>query len=161
GLTLALLSFVVLWAFANFLAASLAQVALLVYVFVYTYWLKRSTPSNIVIGGAAGAIPPLVGWAAVTGSLGPVAWLLFLVIFFWTPPHFWALSLLLKQHYARAQIPMLPVVRGEAETHRQIVYYTLQMICVTVLLFAFQLSGLFYLACALALGGIFLYLAAQ
>jgi protoheme IX farnesyltransferase len=161
GLGLALLSFVVLWGFANFLAAVLAQIALLVYVFVYTYWLKRSTPSNIVIGGAAGAIPPMVGWAAVTGSVGPVAWLLFAIIFFWTPPHFWALSLLIKQHYQRARVPMLPVVRGDAETRRQIVYYTVQMICVTLLLFAFQLSGLFYLASALVLGGIFLYLAAR
>jgi protoheme IX farnesyltransferase len=161
GLTLAVASFVVLVAFTTLLAAFLAQVALLVYVFVYTYWLKRSTPSNIVIGGAAGAIPPMVGWAAVTGEIGPVAWLLFAIIFFWTPPHFWALALLIRQHYAQARIPMLPVVRGDDETRRQIVYYTLQMIAVTVLLFAFQLSGLFYLVSALALGMVFLYLAAR
>ena len=159
GLALAVASFAVLLVFANLLAAVLAQVALLFYVFVYTRWLKRSTPSNIVIGGAAGAIPPLVGWAAVTGSLGPTAWLLFAIIFFWTPPHFWALSLLLQQHYARAGVPMLPVVRGEDETRRQIIYYTLQLIAVTVFVFTFGLSGLFYLGAALGLGGIFLYLA--
>jgi protoheme IX farnesyltransferase len=159
GLALAVASFAVLLVFANLLAAVLAQVALLFYVFVYTRWLKRSTPSNIVIGGAAGAIPPLVGWAAVTGSLGPTAWLLFAIIFFWTPPHFWALSLLLQQHYARAGVPMLPVVRGEDETRRQIIYYTLQMIAVTVFVFTFGLSGLFYLGAALVLGGVFLYLA--
>jgi protoheme IX farnesyltransferase len=159
GLTLAVASFVVLLLFANLLAAVLAQVALLFYVFVYTRWLKRSTPSNIVIGGAAGAIPPLIGWAAVTNSLSPIAWLLFAIIFFWTPPHFWALSLLLRQHYARANIPMLPVVRGEDETRRQIIYYTLQMIAVTIFVFTFGLSGLFYLGTALGLGGVFLYLA--
>ena len=159
GLALAVASFAVLLVFANLLAAVLAQVALLFYVFVYTRWLKRSTPSNIVIGGAAGAIPPLVGWAAVTGSLGPTAWLLFAIIFFWTPPHFWALSLLLQQHYARAGVPMLPVVRGEDETRRQIIYYTLQLIAVTVFVFTFGLSGLFYLGAALGLGGVFLYLA--
>jgi protoheme IX farnesyltransferase len=161
GLALAVASFAVLALFANLLAAFLAQAALLVYVFVYTVWLKRSTPSNIVIGGAAGAIPPLVGWAAVTGDVGPAAWLLFAIIFFWTPPHFWALALIIRQHYARANVPMLPVVRGDAETRRQIVYYTLQMIAVTVLLFAFGLSGLFYFWSALVLGGVFLYLAAR
>ncbi len=161
GLCLAVGSFFVLAIFANLLAAFLAQAALLVYVFVYTYWLKRSTPNNIVIGGAAGAIPPLVGWAAVTGEVGPLAWLLFAVIFFWTPPHFWALSLVIRQHYARARVPMLPVVRGEAETCRQIVYYTVQLICVTLLLFALRLSGIFYLVVAVLLGAIFLYLAAR
>lgn len=161
GLSLGVASFVVLLLFANLLAAVLAQVALLFYVFVYTRWLKRSTPSNIVIGGAAGAIPPLVGWAAVTNSLSPIAWLLFAIIFFWTPPHFWALALLLRQHYVRANIPMLPVVRGDDETRRQIIYYTLQMIAVTLFVFTFGLSGLFYLGAALVLGGVFLYLAAK
>jgi protoheme IX farnesyltransferase len=161
GLALAVASFVVLLVFANLLAAALAQVAFLFYVFVYTRWLKRSTPSNIVIGGIAGSIPPLVGWAAVTNSLSPVAWLLFAIIFFWTPPHFWALSLILRQHYARANVPMLPVVRGDAETRRQILYYTLQMIAVTLFVFTFGLSGLFYLGAALVLGGVFLYLVAR
>jgi protoheme IX farnesyltransferase len=103
----------------------------------------------------------MVGWAAVTGDLGPAAWLLFAIVFFWTPPHFWALALVIRQHYARANVPMLPVVRGDEETRRQIVYYTLQMISVTLLLFALRLSGLFYLAAALALGAAFLYLAAR
>jgi heme o synthase len=157
GVFLGVASFVVLTVFANVLAAILAQVALLFYIFVYTRWLKRSTPSNIVIGGAAGAVPPLVGWAAVTGDIGPAAWVLFAIVFFWTPPHFWALSLLIRQYYERANVPMLPVVRGDHETRWQIILYTLQMISVTVLMFALQLSGLFYLMAALALGGIFLY----
>src|SRR3712207_7595845 len=158
GIGLAALSFVQLSLTVNLPAACLALPGFLGYTLVYTMWLKRSTPSNIVIGGAAGAIPPLVGWAAVTGTLGPTAWLLFAVIFFWTPPHFWALSLILRQHYARAGVPMLPVVRGEAETRRQIIYYTLQMIAVTVFVFTFGLSGVFYLGAALVLGGVFLYL---
>lgn len=161
GLILGVASFFVLFIFANLLAAFLAQVALLFYVFVYTRWLKRTTPSNIVIGGAAGAIPPLVGWAAVTGEVGPVAWLLFAVIFFWTPPHFWALSLLIKQHYERANIPMLPVVKGDDETRRQIMLYAVQMICVTLLFTAFRLSGLFYFGAAIVLGAAFLYLASR
>jgi len=144
---------------ANLLAAALALAALLFYVFVYTRWLKRSTPSNIVIGGAAGAIPPLVGWAAVRGQLDPPAWLLFALIFFWTPPHFWALSLLIKRHYARARVPMLPVVRGEQETRRQIVLYTVQMICVSLLFVPFGFAGGFYLVAAALLGGLFLYYA--
>jgi len=161
GIGMGVLSFVLLAAFANLLAAALAFAALLFYVFVYTRWLKRTTPSNIVIGGAAGAIPPLVGWAAVAGQLDPAAWIIFAIIFFWTPPHFWALSLLIKQHYARANVPMLPVVRGDLETRRQIVLYTLQMISVTVLLFALGMFGLFYLGAALALGAVFLYYAIQ
>ncbi len=161
GIGMGVLSFVLLAAFANLLAAALAFAALLFYVFVYTRWLKRTTPSNIVIGGAAGAIPPLVGWAAVAGRLDPAAWIIFAIIFFWTPPHFWALSLLIKQHYVRANVPMLPVVRGDLETRRQIVLYTLQMISVTVLLFALGLFGLFYLGAALALGAVFLYYAMQ
>jgi len=161
GLALAVASFAILLLFANALAAFLAQIALLIYVLVYTRWLKRTTPSNIVIGGAAGAIPPLVGWAAVTGDVGPAAWLLFAIIFFWTPPHFWALSLLIRQHYERARVPMLPVVRGDAETRRQIVYYTVQMVCVTLLMFGLRYAGGFYLGAALVLGAIFLYLAAR
>ena len=161
GIGMGALSFLLLATFATVLAAILAQVALLFYVFVYTRWLKRSTPSNIVIGGAAGAMPPLVGWAAVTGDLSAAAWILFAIIFFWTPPHFWALSLLIKQHYARANIPMLPVVRGDRETRWQIVMYTLQMIAVTVLLYGLRLSGLFYLGSALLLGAVFLFYAVR
>ncbi len=161
GLVLAVLSFVVLAVFANLLAALLAQAAIVFYVFVYTRWLKRSSPSNIVIGGAAGAVPPLVGWAAVTDSVGLLALYLFAIIFYWTPPHFWALSLLIKDDYARARIPMLPVVRGGAETRRQIVLYSLLMVAITLLLVPFQLAGLFYLASAVLLGGLFVFYAVR
>ena len=121
---LAALSFVELSLTVNVLSASLALAGFLGYVFVYTVWLKRRTPQNIVIGGAAGAVPPLVGWAAVTGSLDPTALYLFAIVFYWTPPHFWALSLLMKDEYARVGVPMMPVVHGEAETRRQILLYT-------------------------------------
>ena len=117
------------------LAASLSFAGFLGYVFVYTVWLKRRTPQNIVIGGAAGAVPPLVGWAAVTGSVSGTAVLLFFIVFFWTPPHFWALSLLMKDEYAKVGVPMLPVVRGEAETRRQILLYTVLLYAVTQLPF--------------------------
>ncbi len=135
GLALSALSFVVLASFANVLAALLAVFGNLFYVLVYTRWLKRSTPQNIVIGGAAGAVPPVVGWAAATGDLTLPALLLFLIVFFWTPPHFWALALLIRREYAAARIPMLPVVKGEPETARSIVRYTLLMIGVTLLPF--------------------------
>ena len=161
GLVLAVLSFVVLTVFANLLAALLAQAAILFYVFVYTRWLKRSSPNNIVIGGAAGAVPPLVGWAAVTGSIGLLPLYLFAIIFYWTPPHFWALALLIKDDYARARIPMLPVVRGGAETRRQIVLYSILMVAITLLLVPFQLAGLFYLASAVLLGGLFVFYAVR
>ncbi len=161
GLVLAALSFVVLTVFANLLAALLTQAAIVFYVFVYTRWLKRSSPSNIVIGGAAGAVPPLVGWAAVTESIGLLALYLFAIIFYWTPPHFWALALLIKDDYARARIPMLPVVRGGAETRRQIVLYSLLMVAITLLLVPFQLAGPFYLASAVLLGGLFVFYAVR
>src|SRR5690348_8405137 len=124
GVGLNVLAFAVLWAWANLLAASLALAGTAIYVFVYTVWLKRSTPHNIVIGGAAGAVPPLVGWAAATGGLDLTALAFFGVIFFWTPPHFWSLAQLIKADYARARIPMLPVVAGEHKTKRQTVVYT-------------------------------------
>jgi protoheme IX farnesyltransferase len=124
GCILAGLSFLELSLTVNVLAASLSFSGFLGYVFLYTVWLKRRTPQNIVIGGAAGAIPPLVGWAAVTGSLSGTAVLLFFIVFFWTPPHFWALSLLMKDEYAKVGVPMLPVVRGETETRRQILLYS-------------------------------------
>jgi heme o synthase len=139
----------------NWLAAALALAGNLFYVFIYTRWLKRSTPYNIVIGGAAGAAPPLVGWAAVTGDLTPLAWGLFLIVFAWTPPHFWALALLKQGEYTRASVPMLPVVRGEAETRRQIVFYTVVLAAVCLALTALGL-GPIYLAAAIALNGIFL-----
>src|SRR5262249_14271837 len=142
----------------NVLTAALALAGNLFYVLVYTRWLKRSTPQNIVIGGAAGAVPPLVGWAAATGNLAIPALFLFLIVFFWTPPHFWALALLIRDNYAAARVPMLPVVRGERETLRQIVLYTLVLIGVTLLPFAWGTAGVVYAVGALALGLAFLFL---
>ena len=129
----------------NPLAAALSLSGFLGYVFVYTLWLKRSTPQNIVIGGAAGAVPPLVAWAAVTGELSGMAFYLFAIVFFWTPPHFWALSLLMKDEYAKAGVPMLPVVRGEDETRRQILLYTVLLYAVTQLPFCAGGLGVAYL----------------
>jgi heme o synthase len=158
GLSLSAFSFVLLASTVNALTAALALAGNLFYVLVYTRWLKRATPQNIVIGGAAGAVPPLVGWAAATGNLTLPALFLFLIVFFWTPPHFWALALLLRDSYAAAKVPMLPVVRGERETLRQIVGYTLVLIAVTLLPFAWGTLGLAYAAAAVALGGTFLLL---
>ena len=159
GLALSAFSFVLLASTVNVLAAALALVGNLFYVLVYTGWLKRSTPENIVIGGAAGAVPPLVGWAAATGNLTLAALWLFVIVFLWTPPHFWSLALLLRERYAAAGIPMLPVVRGEAETVRRIVLYTVALVAATAAPFAAGTFGLGYLAAALAFGGMFLYLA--
>jgi protoheme IX farnesyltransferase len=159
GIALAVLSFVVYAVWVNLLAAVLAQVGLLYYVFVYTRWLKRTSPSNIVIGGAAGAMPPLVGWAAVTGDVALLPAWLFAIIFFWTPPHFWALALLIKTEYEKAGVPMLPIVAGEDETRWQILLYSLLLVAVTVVLYSFHLAGLFYLGAALALGGLFVHYA--
>jgi protoheme IX farnesyltransferase len=152
GCTLAALSFLELSLTVNVLAASLALSGFVGYVLVYTVWLKRRTPQNIVIGGASGAVPPLVAWAAVTGSVSGVAVLLFFIVFFWTPPHFWALSLLMKDEYAKVGVPMLPVVRGEAETRRQILLYTVLLYAVTQLPFCAGGFGGIYLAASLALG---------
>ena len=157
GVVLTVLSTAMLGFFANWLAATLAFIGLLYYVFVYTCWLKRSTPSNIVIGGAAGAVPPLVGWAAVTGEVGLLAVYLFAVIFFWTPPHFWALALLIRREYEKARIPMLPIVRGEAETRQQILIYSLWLVVFTLSVVIFQEVGVFYLTAAVLLGGLFIY----
>ncbi len=156
GILLALASFVLLTATVNLLAASLAFSGFLGYVFVYTIWLKRRTPQNIVIGGAAGAIPPLVGWAAVTGGLGGMPLYLFAIVFFWTPPHFWALSLLMKDEYARVGVPMLPVVRGEQETRKQILLYSILLYAVTQLPFCAGGLGATYLVSSLLLGGLFI-----
>jgi protoheme IX farnesyltransferase len=161
GVALCIASFALLSLTVNVLAALLALSGFLGYVFVYTIWLKRSTPQNIVIGGAAGAVPPLVGWAAVTGSIGLDPLLLFAIVFFWTPPHFWALSLLMKEEYARAGVPMLPVVRGEAYTRRQILLYTLVLVAVTVTPVATGLFGGFYLATAVVLGAAFVAMAVK
>jgi protoheme IX farnesyltransferase len=156
GIVLAALSFVLLTAAVNLLAASLAFSGFLGYVFVYTVWLKRRTPQNIVIGGAAGAIPPLVGWAAVTGELAGMPIYLFAIVFFWTPPHFWALSLLMKDEYARVGVPMLPVVRGEPETRKQILLYSVLLWAVTQLPFCAGGLGLFYMFSSIVLGGMFI-----
>jgi protoheme IX farnesyltransferase len=159
GLALSAFSFVLLASTVNVVAAHLALVGNLFYVLVYTRWLKRRTAQNIVIGGAAGAVPPLVGWAAATGDLTLPALALFAIVFFWTPPHFWALALLLRREYEAARIPMLPVVRGEDETTRQILVYTGVLVCVSLLPLAWAMFGLVYAAAAVLLGGLFLVLA--
>jgi protoheme IX farnesyltransferase len=161
GLALGAGSFLLLTFSVNLLSALLALSALAFYVFVYTIWLKRTTTQNIVIGGAAGAMPPLVGWAAVTGSLGWPVLLLFGIIFLWTPPHFWALALRYRNDYARAGVPMLPVVRGEKETARQIVLYSVLLVAATIALVPVASMGALYLACALVLGTGFVWLAVQ
>ena len=159
GLLLAVLSFMVMLLGVNMLAAVLSLSGLLFYVFVYTLWLKRLTPQNIVIGGAAGAVPPLVGWAAATGRVDLAAWWLFAIIFFWTPPHFWALALLIKKDYARAGVPMLPVVRTEDHTRWQIFLYSLLLLPLTVMLYAIGALGIIYLAAALILTALFIWYA--
>jgi protoheme IX farnesyltransferase len=152
GLALAALAFAVFWFRVNALSAWLALGGLLFYVFVYTVWLKRTSPQNIVIGGAAGAFPPLVGWASVTGSLDLAAVYLFAIIFYWTPPHFWALALVKQADYARAGVPMLPVVRGEARTKYEMLVYTLILLPLTILPFFFGALGPFYGVAAGLLG---------
>jgi heme o synthase len=156
GCALAALSLAELSLLVNVTAALLSFSGFLGYVFVYTVWLKRRTPQNIVIGGAAGAVPPLVGWAAVRGTVGGTAVLLFAIVFFWTPPHFWALSLLMKDEYAKVGVPMLPVVRGEAETRRQILLYSVLLYAVTQLPFCAGGFGAIYLVASLLLGGAFI-----
>jgi heme o synthase len=156
GCVLGALSFLLLATQVNLLAASLSLSGLLGYVFVYTLWLKRTTPQNIVIGGAAGAVPPLVAWAAVTGSLSGMAFYLFAIVFFWTPPHFWALSILMKDDYAAARVPMLPVVAGEDETRRQIMLYTVLLYAVTQLPFCAGGLGVAYLVPSMLLGALFI-----
>jgi protoheme IX farnesyltransferase len=158
GILLGIGAFIVLALFVNLLSALLACSAILFYIVVYTMWLKRSSAQNIVIGGAAGAVPVLVGWAAVTHTITlPAIWL-FAIIFYWTPPHFWALSLLIQKDYEKASIPMMPVVMGERETRKQIFLYSLLLLAVTMVLFAMRAMGLFYLLVALVLGGILLYM---
>jgi heme o synthase len=159
GSTLGLVAVAQLWVTVNGLTAALAAAGLLGYVFVYTLWLKPRTPQNIVLGGAAGAMPPLVGWAAATGALSLQALWPFAIVFFWTPPHFWALSLLISDDYARTGVPMLPVVRGETTTRHQIVAYALLLVAVTVGPVITGLFGTAYLIAALVLGGGFVALA--
>jgi heme o synthase len=159
GIILGIAAFIILSIFVNLLSALLACSAILFYVFVYTLGLKRTSSQNIVIGGAAGAVPVLVGWAAITGTVGiPAIWL-FAIIFFWTPPHFWALSLLIQKDYEKAKIPMLPVVKGEVETRKQILHYSLLLLTLTLGLFAFGIMGYLYLVGAVMLGGGLVYLA--
>jgi protoheme IX farnesyltransferase len=157
GLTLTVLSVLLFVLWVNVLSAVLALGGNLFYVVVYTCWLKRSTPQNIVIGGIAGAIPPLVGWAAVRNDVALPAILLFVIITLWTPPHFWSLSLLTQRDYSRAGIPMLPVVRGLDKTRINIVVYTVLLVAFTLALFATHVMGLFYLAAAAGLGAYFLF----
>ncbi len=159
GLVLGVGSVIVFSVFVNLLCALLSLAAILFYVFIYTAWLKRTSTQNIVIGGAAGAAPVLIGWAAVTNSVPLAAIWLFAIVFYWTPPHFWALSLLIEKDYARVNVPMLPVVMGERETKKQILLYSLMLVAVTLVLFAMQAMGTLYLIGALALGGIFIYMA--
>jgi protoheme IX farnesyltransferase len=157
GFVLGAVSYFFLSITVNVLAATLALSAIAFYVFVYTMWLKRTTAQNIVIGGAAGAVPALVGWAAVTGTLAAPAWILFAIIFVWTPPHFWALSMRYQGDYAAAGVPMLPVVKGEAETRRQIFLYSLVLFGTTLVLYPIGHMGPIYLTTAIALGGVFVY----
>jgi protoheme IX farnesyltransferase len=161
GIVLGALATVQLALTVNLLSAALALTGLLGYVFVYTVWLKPLTPQNIVIGGAAGAVPPLVGWAAATGGLALEALYPFGIVFLWTPPHFWALSLLIKDDYARTGVPMLPVVKGEPATRRQILVYTLVLVAFTLLPVATGFLGALYLSAALLLGGVFTALAVR
>jgi protoheme IX farnesyltransferase len=150
-------SMLILWLLVNGLTAALTFCSLIGYAMVYTMWLKRATPQNIVIGGAAGAAPPVLGWAAVTNSVDPQALLLFLIIFTWTPPHFWALAIARRDDYAKAGIPMLPVTHGIAYTRLQIVLYTILLVLSTLLPYLTGMSGFIYLASAIALDGRFLY----
>jgi protoheme IX farnesyltransferase len=159
GSTLAVFAVVSMYLFVNWAAAALLALTIAFYVFVYTIWLKRRTPQNIVIGGAAGAFPPMIGWAAVTGNVGIGALVLFAIIFFWTPPHFWALALLKKAEYAKVGVPMLPVVAGDAETRRQILLYSLLLAPLGVLPSAVGVAGAVYALVAAALGLVFLALA--
>jgi len=161
GLILCVLSFVELSLTDNVLSASLALAGFVGYVGVYTMWLKRVTPQNIVIGGAAGAIPPLVGWSAATGHLSWTAVYLFAIVFYWTPPHFWALSLLMKDEYAKVNVPMMPVVRGEHETRRQILLYSVLLFAITQLPFCASGFGGIYLVASLILGGLFIFYAVR
>lgn len=155
GVALAVGSVATMGLAVNWLAAGILAGSILFYAVVYTVWLKRRTPQNIVIGGAAGAFPPLIGWAAVTGDITTLPWLMFAIIFLWTPPHFWSLALFMEADYAKAGVPMLPVVAGETATRRQIMLYTLLLIPVTILPWALGLTGWVYGSVAVVTGAIF------
>lgn len=157
AIVLAVASFALLSIFANLLSAFLAMSGIAFYLLIYTHWLKRNSTQNIVIGGAAGAIPALVGWAAVTGTLSPTAWLIFGIVFVWTPPHFWSLALMIKDDYAAVNVPMLPVVAGEEATVKQIWWYTLITVASTFLLvYPLHSVGIIYATIALFLGAVFI-----
>ena len=157
GLAANVVAFVLFATLVNVLSAALALGSTLFYVFVYTMGLKRTTPQNIVIGGAAGALPPVIGWTAVTGGIGLPALYMFAIVFFWTPPHFWALALLLKDDYAKAGVPMLPVVAGVAETKRSILLYAVLLLALTSMFFVTRAVGWIYLGASLVLGLLFIY----
>ena len=161
GIILGVGSFFLLWGLVNLLSAVLATSAILFYVFIYTLGLKRTTAQNIVIGGAAGAVPVLVGWAAVTNTVSLSAIWLFAIIFYWTPPHFWALSLLIQKDYEKAKVPMLPVLMGETETRKQILLYSLLLVAVTTILFLMGAMGYIFLFSSLIMGGILVYMAVR
>lgn len=157
AVVMAVMAFALLAGFANLLSAGLAMLGIAVYIGVYTFWLKRSSPQNIVIGGAAGAIPPLVGWAAVTGELSLAAWVIFAIVFVWTPPHFWALAMLIQDDYAKVNVPMLPVVVGNQATAKQIWLYTVALVPLTLLLvYPLGVCGVVYALSAAAMGYLFL-----
>jgi len=158
---LCVVSMVILWFLVNPLTAVLTFISLIGYAVIYTVWLKRATPQNIVIGGAAGAAPPILGWTAVTNEVASGALLMFLIIFVWTPPHFWALAIARKEEYARVDIPMLPVTHGDAYTRLNILLYTILLVLVTVLPYLIGMTGLIYLLTAIILDGRFLYYAVR
>ncbi len=158
AIALALVSFTLLATVANLLSACLAMSGIAAYFFVYTAWLKRSSTQNIVIGGAAGAIPPLVGWAAVTGDLSLAAWAMFAIVFVWTPPHFWPLAMMIQEDYAKVGVPMMPVVNGDQSTAKQMMFYTILLVPTSLLLvYPLHASGSVYGAIALVLGGMFIH----
>jgi heme o synthase len=161
GVGLGVFSVLLLGVATNWYAAALLAASILYYLVIYTIWLKPRTPQNIVIGGAAGALPPLIGWAAATGGLAPLPWLLFLLIFLWTPPHFWALSLFVRIDYEQAGIPMLPVVAGERATRRQIFWYTLPMAAAAIAPWPLGYAGALYGVVAALLSAVFIALAVQ
>ncbi len=159
GFGIGVISMIILWYLVNPLTAVLTFLSLIGYAVVYTIWLKHATPQNIVIGGAAGAAPPVLGWTAITNDVTGGALLLFLIVFLWTPPHFWALAIARKEEYAKVDIPMLPVTHGEAYTRLNILLYSILLLLITILPYLIGMSGLIYLASALGLGGYFMYFA--
>ncbi len=159
AITISVASALILGFGVNWVAAGLAMLGLVLYVAIYTMWLKRTTVQNIVIGGAAGAVPPMVGWAAITGTVDVMSLILFAIVFYWTPPHFWALAMMIKRDYAKVGVPMLPVVRGDTETAKQVLWWTLVMVGVSLLPVVADAAGAVYLVSALVFGGVFIWMA--